>query len=114
MMTYDKLQEGLEDVRGILLRLSEEFKVPAYQNPFMPDYEAVQFAIAWFKSNENDVRDALGEFEDDGEDPIRPELDAWCDRGNHYVSTVWMDTYYGLVCAEHLTDMAVNPEPQQR
>ncbi len=106
-MTYDKLQEGLEDVRQILLRLSEEFKVPAHQNPFMPDYEAVQFAIAYFLSNEDDMKEALGEFEDDDDEPdFRPEKDEWCDRGNHYVRQVWMDTAWGLVCAEHLTDYA--------
>lgn len=104
-MTYDRLQEGLEDVRMILLRLSKEFKVPAHQNPFMRDYEAITFSAAWFRSNEDDVREALGEFEDEDEDEP-DETGEWCDFGGHYVRQVWMDVNQGLVCAVHLTDLA--------
>lgn len=64
-LTYDELQRDLEDARQIVLRLSQEYTVPAHQNPFRPAYDAINFSIAYFRSNEDDMRDALGEFDDE-------------------------------------------------
>lgn len=106
MRDYDTLQRDLDDARMIVLRLSQEFTVPAHQNPFRPAYDAIAFAIAYFRSNEDDMRDALGEFDGDMDDDVEPEKEEWCDFGNHYVREVWMDVNEGLVCAVHLTDLA--------
>jgi hypothetical protein len=75
-MTYDKLIHDLDAVRRDIQSQAAQFKVPGHANPFAPQYDAVQFAISYFRSNDDDMREALGEF-DDPDDWTAEEAEAF-------------------------------------